>query len=267
MLYNLKEATLKIDNTSIDYAVFGKGTKPLVIIPGLTLRDVKGAGWSLAYMYRIFAKDYRVYVFDKKEIIPEGYKIKNLADDLAHAMRTLDIENAHIFGVSQGGMVAQYLALDYPELVDKLVLGVTLSRSNPTVETVIQHWVQLSEKNDFEGIVADMMEIMYSESYVKKYRWLFPILTKISKPKDMNRFMTLAKTCLTCDTYDRLEEIQCPTLVLGGKQDQIVTGEASEEMAEKLNCEIYMYERLGHSAYEEAVDFNERIYKFLLKEN
>lgn len=267
MLYNLKEATLKIDNASINYAVFGNGTKPLVIIPGLTLRDVKGAGWSLAYMYRIFAKDYRVYIFDKKEIIPEGYTIKNLADDLAHAMRELDIKNAHIFGVSQGGMVAQYLALDYSELVDKLVLGVTLSRNNSTVENVIQKWVQLSEKNDFEGIVADMMEIMYSESYVKKYRWLFPILTKISKPKDMNRFMTLAKTCLTCDTYDRLEEIQCPTLVLGGKQDQIVTGEASEEMAEKLGCEIYMYERLGHSAYEEAVDFNERIYKFLLKEN
>lgn len=267
MFYNLKEATLKIDNTSIDYAVFGKGTKPLVIIPGLTLRDVKGAGWSLAYMYRIFAKDYRVYIFDKKEIIPEGYTIKNLADDLAHAMRELDIQKAHIFSVSQGGMVAQYLALDYPELVDKLVLGVTLSRNNSTVESVIQKWVQLSENNDFEGIVADMMEIMYSESYVKKYRWLFPILTKISKPKDMNRFMTLAKACLTCDTYDRLEEIQCPTLVLGGKQDQIVTGEASEEMAEKLGCEIYMYERLGHSAYEEAVDFNERIYKFLLKEN
>ena len=267
MLYNLKEATLKIDNASINYAVFGNGRKPLVIIPGLTLRDVKGTGLSLAYMYRIFAKNYRVYIFDKKQIIPEGYMIKNLADDLAHAMRTLDIENAHIFGVSQGGMVAQYLALDYPELVDKLVLGVTLSRSNPTVENVIKKWVQLSEKNDFEGIVADMMEIMYSESYVKKYRWLFPILTKISKPKDMNRFMTLAKACLTCDTYDRLEEIQCSTLVLGGKQDQIVTGEASEEMAEKLGCEIYMYKRLGHSAYEEAADFNERIYKFLLKEN
>ena len=55
MFYNLKESSLQLDNTSLDYAVFGKGAKPLVIIPGLTLRDVKGAGWSLAYMYRIFA--------------------------------------------------------------------------------------------------------------------------------------------------------------------------------------------------------------------
>lgn len=262
MFYNLKESTIQIDNTSMDYAVFGKGTKPLVIIPGLTLRDVKGAGWSLAYMYRIFAKDYRVYVFDKKKVIPEGYTIKNLADDLAHAMERLDIKNAHIFGVSQGGMVAQSLVLDYPELVDKLVLGVTLSRNNPTVENVIANWVRLSEQNNFEGIVANMLEIMYSESYVKKYRWLFPILTKLGKPKDMSRFMTLAKACLTCDTYERIENITCPTLVLGGKQDQIVTGEASEEIAEKLRCELYLYEQYGHSAYEEASDFNRRIYDF-----
>ena len=263
MFYNLKESTLQLDNTSLDYAVFGKGAKPLVIIPGLTLRDVKGAGWSLAYMYRIFAKDYRVYVFDKKKVITEGCTIKNLADDLAHAMKQLEIQNAHIFGVSQGGMVAQYLALDYPELVDKVVLGVTLSRNNPTVEAVIANWVRLSEQNDFEGIVADMMEIMYSESYVKKYRWLFPILTKLSKPKDMTRFMTLAKACLTCDTYERLESITYPVLVLGGKQDQIVTGEASVEIAEKLKCKLYMYEKYGHSAYEEAADFNKRIFDFL----
>lgn len=263
MFYNLKESTLQLDNTSLDYAVFGKGTKPLVIIPGLTLRDVKGAGWSLAYMYRIFAKDYRVYVFDKKKMILEGCTIKNLADDLAHAMKKLKIQNAHIFGVSQGGMVAQYLALDYPELVDKLVLGVTLSRNNPTVENVIANWLRLSEQNDFEGIVADMLEIMYSESYVKKYRWLFPILTKLSKPKDMTRFMTLAKSCLTCNIYERLDEIKNPVFVMGGKQDQIVTGKASEEIAEKLDCPIYMYEDLGHSAYEEAADFNKRIFDFL----
>ena len=263
MFYNLKEDTIQLDHTSIDYAVFGTGIMPLVIIPGLTLRDLKGSGWSLAYMYRMFAKDYRVYVFDKKREIPEGYTVKQLADDLAKVMKQLGISKAHIFGVSQGGMVAQYLALDYPELVEKLVLGVTLSRNNPTVEAVIQNWIRLSEENDFEGIVADMMEIMYSESYVKKYKAIFPILTKLSKPKDMSRFLILAKACLTCNTYDRLEEITCPTLVLGGKQDQIVTAEASEEIAEKLQCKIYMYGAYGHSAYEEAADFNRRIYDFL----
>ena len=52
-------------------------------------------------------------------------------------------------------------------------------------------------------------------------------------------------------------------LVLGAGCDKVVTGEASEEIAEKLGCEIYMYDDLGHAAYEEAKDFNVRIIEFL----
>ena len=123
MLFNIKEETVEIDNTTMDYVAFGKGTKPLVIIPGLSLNRVRGAGLSLAYMYRIFAKDYRVYVFDRKEVISETYTIKEIAKDTAYVMNEIGISKACVFGVSQGGMIAQYLAIDYPELVEKLVLG------------------------------------------------------------------------------------------------------------------------------------------------
>ena len=70
---------------------------------------------------------------------------------------------------------------------------------------------------------------------------------------------------LDFDCYDRLNEIKCPVLVLGGEQDKITTGEASIEIAEKLNCEIHMYPKYGHAAYEEAKDFNKRVYDFLMK--
>ncbi len=44
----------------------------------------------------------------------------------------------------------------------------------------------------------------------------------------------------------------------------ITTGSASTEIAEKLNCNIHMYSEYGHAAYEEAADFNRRIYDFLM---
>ena len=66
-------------------------------------------------------------------------------------------------------------------------------------------------------------------------------------------------------TYDLLEQIHCPVLVLGGRQDKIVGGQASEELAEQLGCDIYMYEQFGHGVYEEARDFNKRMYDFLQK--
>ena len=91
-----------------------------------------------------------------------------------------------------------------------------------------------------------------------------PLLTILQKPKDVRRFVILAKACLTCNTYDALGKIKCPVLVLGGRQDKVVTGVASEEMAEKLGCKIHMYDRLGHALYEEAKDFNHIVYDFLM---
>ena len=82
----------------------------------------------------------------------------------------------------------------------------------------------------------------------------------------VERFITLAKACLTCCTYDDLEKIKCPVLVLGGGKDKIVTGEASREIAEKLGCKYYIYDDLSHEAYNEAKDFNRRIYDFFAEE-
>ena len=79
------------------------------------------------------------------------------------------------------------------------------------------------------------------------------------------RFLRLAKACLTCNAYDRQKQITCPTLVLGGADDRIVTGAATLEIAEKCGCDYYLYDGLGHAAYEEAADFNARIYDFLQK--
>ena len=90
-----------------------------------------------------------------------------------------------------------------------------------------------------------------------------PLLTVLQKPKDVERFRILAKACLTCRVYEELERIQCPVLVLGGKQDKVVGSKAAEEIAEKLGCEIYQYDDLGHAAYEEAKDFNQRVYDYL----
>ena len=263
MFWNLKESSVPMKNGTVDYAVFGSGDKPFVIIPGLSLRDVKGAGAGLAVMYRMFAKDYRVYVIDKNADIPEGCTVADLAKDTADAMISLGIADACVMGVSLGGMIAQEIALRYPELVGKLVLGVTASRTNDTMNAAVSKWIALAENGDYGGIVRNMTEVMYSEKYVKKYGWLLPILAKFAKPKKEVRFIRLAKACLTCDIYDRLSGISCPTLVLGGAEDKIVTGAASRETAGKIGCEVHLYEGLGHSAYEEAADFNSRVYEFL----
>lgn len=263
MLYNAKELKLYINNTQIDYITFGNGTKPMVMIQGLNTRGVKGMAVALAHMYRIFAKDYKVYLFDRRADVWEGITVREFAADIASAMDALGVANADIIGVSQGGMIGQYLAIDRPDLVNKLVLAVSLSKNNDIVNSVIDNWIAMSEQGNMKALVEDMAIKMYSDAYVKKYRPFMPLLTVLQKPKDMQRFIILAKSCLTCNAYDELDKIKCPVFVIGGRQDKVVGGKASEEIAEKLDCEIYMYDDLGHTAYEEAKDFNKRVYVFL----
>lgn len=263
MIYNAKEAVLNMGDLQLDYITFGSGAKPLIMIQGLNTRGIRGAAPSLAYLYRGFAREYRVYLFDRRPLVRDGITVRDMAADVAMAMDALGITNADVFGVSQGGMIAQYLAIDRPELVRKLVLAVTLSRNNDTVVRVVHSWIRMAEQGDMKRLVADMAEKMYSDAYVKRYRPVMPLLTLLQKPKDVDRFVILAKACLTCDTYDMLDRIQCPVLVLGGRQDKVLTGAASEEMARKLGCRLHMYDSLGHAAYEEARDFNRIVYDFL----
>ena len=264
MMYNAKELKLNVQNMQLDYITFGSGAKPLIMIQGLNTRGIKGAALSLAYMYRIFAKDYKVYLFDRRPVVQEGITVRDMASDISVAMDILGITNADVIGVSQGGMIAQYLALDRPDLVSKLVLAMTLSKNNKTVNKVVNNWIEMAELGAMKDLVKDMAEKMYSDAYVKRYRPFMPLLTLLQKPKDVERFVILAKACLTCNTYDLLEKIRCPVLVLGGREDKIVTGTASEEIAAKIGCKIHMYDSLGHAAYEEAKNFNKIVYDFLI---
>ncbi len=258
----MKEQKLSLHNMQIDYITFGKGKKNLIMIQGLNTRGIKGAGLSLSFMYRIFTADYTVHLFDRRPDIPNGITVRELAADIALAMDSLGIKKADVFGVSQGGMIAQYLAIDRPDLVNKLVLAVTLSKNNDTVKSVINNWISLTEQGNIRQLVEDMAVKMYSDAYIKRYKPFLPLLAILQKPKDSKRFIRLSKACLTCNSYTELDKIKCPVFVIGGRQDKVLGGAASYEIAQKLNCEIYIYDNLGHAAYEEAKDFNQKVLDF-----
>ncbi len=262
MIYKAKQKSVAIQGSALQYITFGKGTRPLIMIQGLNTNGIGGAADSLAFAYRIFAKDYKVYLFDRRPEVWEGITVRDLAADVAAAMDALGLSDACVLGVSQGGMIAQHLAIERPDLVRKLVLAVTLCENNDTVQDAIDTWVRLTEQGDFKALVTDMAHRMYSPAYVKHYKLFLPLLTLMQKPRDSRRFITLAKSCLTCDTAAELHKITCPALVIGGAQDKVVGTDAAEVLAQKLNCPLHLYEHLGHAAYEEAEDFNKIVYDF-----
>ena len=162
-----------------------------------------------------------------------------------------------------GGMIAQYLAIDFPEFVENLVLAVTLARPNDTIKERCETWIKSAEEKDYEAIMKDSALYSYSDEYLRKNKLMLNIISKIGSPKSFDRFITFSKACTTHNAYNELKKITCPTLVIGGKQDKIVTYEASEEIASKIsNAKLKTYEKFGHALYEEAKDFNKTVYDF-----
>lgn len=262
MIYAAKQKSVVLKDTTLQYIRFGKGVRPLVMIQGLNTNGIDGATNSLAFAYRIFAKDFKVYLFDRRPAVWEGITVRDLAADVAAAMDALSLSDACVLGVSQGGMIAQYLAIERPDLVGKLVLALTLCENNDTVTDAIDTWVRLTEQGDFQTLVADMAERMYSPAYLRRYKPLLPLLTRVQTPKDKGRFIILAKSCLTCNTAAELHKITCPTLVIGGAQDKVVGADSAKILAQRIGCPLHLYENLGHAAYEEARDFNKIVFDF-----
>ena len=248
------------------YIRFGKEPRVLVMLPGLGdgLQTVRGTALPMAWMYRMFAKDFTVYMFSRKDDLPQNHTTRDMAQDLADALEELGIEKADILGVSMGGMIAQWLAIDHPERVNKLILAVTAPGPNPILTESVEEWMDQARRGDHGAFMDSNLRKIYSPGYYRKNKWLLPILARATKPKSYDRFLIQAEACLGHDTTGCLSRIQAPTLVIGGQQDQALGPQASHILAESIeNAALTMYPQWGHGLYEEAKDFNSRVLEFL----
>ncbi len=268
MLNHAHNGSVRVGNSQMDYITFGNGNKNLIMLPGLGdgLSTVRGMALVFSIMYRIYAKEFTVYVFSRKNHLQEGYSTREMAKDHAEAMNILGISKADILGISQGGMIAQYLAIDYPDLVNRLILAVTSAKPNEVIKKVVDAWIEMAVQGNYRDLLIDTAEKSYSERYLKKYRRMYPFIGKIGKPKSFKRFLIQAASCISHNAYTELDKIACPTLVIGGDCDKIVGTTAAPAIAEKIGqSELFIYHGFGHAAYEEAKDFNERIFDFLMR--
>ena len=261
----IKNGSVTLDNTEMDYAAFGKGDQYLVVLPGLSdgLATVKGKVLILAAPFRAYFKDYTVYMFSRKNRMPEGYSIRDMAEDQVRVMWKLGIKKACVLGVSQGGMIAQYMAIDHPETVSRLILAVTAPYANETAARTVKSWIRMAEHGDHRALMTDTAEKMYSKKYLAANRKYLPLLAKVTKPKSYERFYRNAEAILQFDARAELSSVRCPVLILAGSEDQTIGKDAAMELKQYLpQAEMYVYEGLGHGAYEEGKDFYDRVLAF-----
>ncbi len=264
----MEDRKVRVRDIDICYRTIGKGF-PLVMIMGLTAN----MDWWDPEFINALSKKYHLVLFDNRgagrtETPPGEFSIKQFADDTAGLMDALGIERAHILGVSMGGMIAQELALNYPWKVEKLVLCVTFCGGDKTVyasSEVLQKLTDLS--GTLEERVRRFLALLFPEEWLSQNPNYLVEFTKrymIAPTSDANaarQFMATTKF----NTYDRLPEIQCPTLVACGSKDILIPPENSRIIAERIpGARLVEFEGAGHAFISQCRDkFLEILFNFL----
>ena len=265
-MYSAKNATLSINGKTLDYVTFGKGNQPLVIIPGLGdgLQTVKGMAMLFSITYRKLAERYKIYVFSRINELNQGYTTRDMAADVAEAMETLNLDAAYVMGISQGGMIAQWLAVDFPERVQRLILAVTTAKPSQLARERIEHWQKLSQSGNFKHLMQDIAQHSYTQKSYQKWRLLYNVMGIFGRIKDKQRIDIQSVSCLKHDSLDFLEKINCPTLIIGAEKDDVLGVDGSLRLHQYIkDSQLTILPECGHALYEQNKDFQKRVLVFL----
>ena len=249
------KATKGYFSNGLPYARFGNGSRNLVIINGLDLLHKPPSGLQLRMVintYKCFTEDYTVYLVNRKSRMPGGYSVRDASDDYATMISDELGVAVDIMGVSAGGAIAQYLAVDHSDLVRHLVLTATAYRMSDEAKDLMIRVRDLARQGKGRTVCTTMMGCIYTHG-VKKYlfkllMWLFPsfMFDPTTGPSDG---VGEIEAALNHDFKDRLSNIKVPTLVVGGNQDFFCPEALIRETADTIpNAKLILYQGLGHEA-------------------
>ncbi|MBR1759206.1 MAG: alpha/beta hydrolase [Lachnospiraceae bacterium] len=259
--------TVRTDAFTMDYLCFGEGKNVLVILPGLSVQKVLGFAEAIADAYNLLTKDFTIYLFERKNELPAVYKITDMAEDTVCAMRTLGLEKVCLFGASQGGMIAMQIAVRYPELVKRMIVGSTSAYISEEKNDVVKEWISLAKQGDAKELYLTFGEAINPPAVFEQLKDAYAAAGETVTAEELARFVILAEGMAGFNLLDELKKIACPILVIGSKDDLVLGAEASVQIAEHLNPEmpheLYLYEGYGHAAYDLAPDYRERMLAFL----
>ena len=244
----------KIGNLKIHYHVRGLG-EPLLLIMGY-----RGSGymWGDDFIARL-SRYFRVITFDNrgtgKSDKPNAvYTLPMMADDAAGLLEHLEVQRAHVFGVSMGGMIAQELVLHYPKRVNRLILGcTTCGGPHATLAPlpVLEKMLTPPEMSREEAI-RRQWPIMFTPAFIKRRPDILDRLTErsLAYPTPLDSAFRQTMAIQRFNTYGRLGQIVAPTLVVSGNEDVLVPPANSHLLANRIpGATLELIAQAGHGFF------------------
>jgi pimeloyl-ACP methyl ester carboxylesterase len=269
----------KTNGIEICYDVFGSpDAEPLLLIMGLSAQMVL---WDDEFCQQLAARGFRVIRFDNRDIgqsskltggkritgmdilklrlfgiLPQAtYKLIDMAKDTTGLMDALGIRSAHIVGASMGGMIAQEIAINFPDRIRSLT-SIMSSTGNLKLPPAKREATAL--------LMAPPPKT--KDEYIARFAQTWKILRQGSFPQDEAKDRDRAERCYARGLNPAgvgrqlrailasgarnaaLASVKVPTLVIHGTVDPLVRPEAGKDTAASIpGAKLVLVENMGHA--------------------
>lgn len=201
-------------------------------------------------------KDFETIVYDNRDCgdstkTGQPFTIADLAADAAGLLDALELQSAHVMGISMGGMIAQELVLAHPEKVRALTLGCTYCGGEGSMlasEETMRRLAEGMASGDRERAIRTAWEVNVSPSFAANEDIYATFLARglrygVPVPVIMEQMRAIAEH----DTSSRLPDIAAPTLVIHGTVDQLLPVENGHTIAGLIpGARLEIFEGVGH---------------------
>ncbi|TXT59655.1 MAG: hypothetical protein BAJALOKI1v1_1390012 [Promethearchaeota archaeon] len=250
----------KINGYEMYYELHGEDM-PLVMIMGLSANSQ----WWDENLITQLSEKYKVMIFDNRgtgrsEDPGTEFTLKDLAEDTVNLMEKVGISKAYILGISMGGMIAQHIALNFPEKVIKLILCSTYcggSKSVPPGPDVLQKLMKPRKGRPIEEIMSEMIPLLYTEEYIANNPNNIEEAKEnmIKYPISAENYQRQGKAIFSHNTCRKLKTLSVPTLIMHGEKDILLPPKNADILHDLIPfSQMEKFGNSGHALFSQETD-------------
>jgi 3-oxoadipate enol-lactonase len=243
---------------------------PVLLIMGLGLSG--GAWWRTV---PALSKRLRVITFDNRGVgrsrgLTPTFTTEAMADDAVAVLDAVGVEDAHVYGMSLGGMVAQQVALRHPRRVRSLVLGATQPggpRAQLADPELMQFFKRRSERATEEAAWASVPYNYGPRVRAERADLIAEDISfRLEQRFDEGAYRAQMMAAALHNCFSRLDRITVPTFVVHGEHDRVIPAGNARLLADRIpSARLRVLADAGHLYTTEDPSADEEIAEFLLE--
>lgn len=254
---------IKVNEKKYKYMKVGKGSKNLILIPGVSITSVLASADLIEKRFSSYLDDYTLYLFERTTNVLDDEDAYSMAEDYVKVFDALGLDKVYIYGVSYGGIMSQIIGIKYPKKLVKCALISTTSRENDHSKAVGDRWSSIAKSRDFKLLNETFVKDLFSKMTIDKMGDKLNLIGNNIEEIDDNAVNNFAKYIKMCFyTTTDIRSFKAKAKVFCSYNDNVYPYQEGLYIADSLGCPIKLYKDYGHAVYDETDDVLNSVKEF-----